>query len=103
MSGRSVKNRTTEEQMKKELEIRNINSITVFNLIQIQNLDLSEYLLIFYPNLIEFPLYILQNTKKKTIKNVCFGNFSFHWLEIEQINETLIEISKFDLSIEKVV
>ena len=54
--------------MKQKLEIRNINSITVLNLIQIQNPNLSEYLLIVYPNLIEFRLYILQYTKKKTIK-----------------------------------
>ena len=54
--------------MKQKLEIRNINSITVLNLIQIQNPDLSEYLLIVYPNLIDFRLFILQYTKKKTIK-----------------------------------
>ena len=57
-----------EESMKQKLEIRNINSITVLKLIQIQNPDLSEYLLIFYLNLIDFRLFILQNTKKKTIK-----------------------------------
>ena len=68
MSDRSVKNKTMEEPMKQKLEIRNINSITVLNLIQIQNPDLSEYLLIVYPNLIDFRLFILQYTKKKTIK-----------------------------------
>ena len=52
----------------KNLEIRNINSITVLNLIQTQNPDLSEYLLIVYPNLMDFRLFILQYTKKKTIK-----------------------------------
>ena len=88
--------------MKQKLEIRNINSITVLNLIQIQNPDLSEHLLIVYANLIDFRLYILQYTKKKD-KNVYFGKFFFHWLEIEQINEILIEISKFELSYEKVV
>ena len=101
MGGRSVKNKTMEEPMKQKLEIRNINSITVLNLIQIQNPDLSEYLLIVYPNLIDFRLFILQYTKKKTIKNVYFGNFFFHWLEIEQIEKILIEISKFELNIEK--
>ena len=54
--------------MKQKLEIRNINSITVLILIQIQNPDLSEYLLIVYPNLMDFRLFILQYTKKKTIK-----------------------------------
>ena len=54
--------------MKQKLEIRYINSITVLNLIQIQNPNFSEYLLIVYPNLLEFRLYILQYTKKKTIK-----------------------------------
>ena len=57
-----------EEPMKQKLEIRNINSITVLHLVQIQNPDLSEYLLIVYPNLIDFRLFILQNTKKKTIQ-----------------------------------
>ena len=64
----SKKNKTREEPMKQKLVIRNINSITVLNLIQIQNPDLSEYLLIVYPNLIDFRLFILQYTKKKTIK-----------------------------------
>ena len=68
MGGRSVKNKAMEEPMKQKLEIRNINSITVLNLIQIQNPDLSEYLLIVYPNLIDFRLFILQYIKKKTIK-----------------------------------
>ena len=68
MSGRSVKNKTTEEPMKQKLEIRNISSITVLSLIQVQNPDLSEYLLIVYPNLIDFRFFILQYTKKKTTK-----------------------------------
>ena len=68
MSGRSVKNKTMEEPMKQKLEIRNINSITVLNLIQIQNPDFSEYLLIVDPNLIDFRLFILRYIKKKTIK-----------------------------------
>ena len=86
--------------MKQKLEIRNINLITVLNLIQIQNPDLSEYLLIVYPNLIDFRLFILQYTKKKTIKTYILVIF-FHWLEIEQIEKILIEISKFELNIEK--
>ena len=40
-----------EEPMRQKLEIKNILSITVLNLIQIKILDLSEYLLIGYPNL----------------------------------------------------
>ena len=68
MGGRSVKNKTMEEPMNQKLETRNINSITVLNLIQIQNPDLSEFLLIVYPNLIDFRLFILQYTKNKTIQ-----------------------------------
>ena len=75
--------------MKQLLKISNIISITVLNLIQIQNLDLSEYLLIDYPNLKDFRWFILQYTKKK---NVHFGIFFFHWLEIEQIGKILIEV-----------
>ena len=54
--------------MKQKLEIKNINSNTVLNLIQIQNPDLSEYLLIVNPNLIDFWLFISQYTNKKMIK-----------------------------------
>ena len=54
--------------MKQKMEIKNILSITVLNLIHIKNLDLSECLLICYPNLKDFRLFILQYTKKKMIK-----------------------------------
>ena len=66
-----------EEPMKQKLEIRNINSITVLNLIQIQDPDLSEHLVIVYPNLIDFRLFILQYTKKKTIKTYILVIFFF--------------------------
>ena len=36
-------------------------------------------------------------------KKVYFGIFVFHWLEIEQIEKILVEISKFELSIEKTI
>ena len=62
------KKKTIEEPMKQLLKIRNITSITVLSLIQIQNLDLSEYLLIDYPNLKDFRLFKLQYTKKRVIK-----------------------------------
>ena len=39
--------------------------------------------------------------QKEKDKNLYFGNFFFHWLEIEQIEKILIQISKFELSIEK--
>ena len=77
MSGRSVKNKTMEEPMKQKLEIKNILSITVLILIQIKNLDLSEYLLIGYPNLKDFRLFILQYTKKKMIKMYILVIFFF--------------------------
>ena len=54
--------------MKQNLEINNIISITVLNLIQIQNPDLSEYFLIDYPNVKDFRLFKLQYIKKKVIK-----------------------------------
>ena len=57
-----------EESMKQILKIRNIISITVLNLIQMQNLDLSDYLLIDNPNLKNVRLFILQYTRKKTTK-----------------------------------
>ena len=53
--------------MKPKLDIRNIISVTVLSLIQIQSIGLSEYLLIDYPVLKDFQLFILQYTKK-TIK-----------------------------------
>ena len=46
-------------------------------------------------------VYITIYEKENDKKNVYFGNFFFHWLEIEQIEKILIEISKFELSIEK--
>ena len=42
--------------------------ITVLNLIQMQNLDLSDYLLLDYPKLKDFQLFILQHTRKKVTK-----------------------------------
>ena len=57
-----------EEPIKQKLEIHNIISITVLILIQIQNLDLSENLFIYYPSLKDFRLLILQYTKKQVIK-----------------------------------
>ena len=54
--------------MKQILKIRNIISITVLNLIQMQNLELTAYLLIDYPSLKNFPLFMLQYTRKKTTK-----------------------------------
>ena len=54
--------------MKQKLRIRYTFSISVLSLIQIQSLDLSEYLLIDYPNLIDYRVLKLQYTKKKTLK-----------------------------------
>ena len=41
--------------------------------------------------------------QKENDKNVYFGNFFFHWLEIEQMGKSLFEISKFELNIEKTI
>ena len=57
-----------EEAMKQKLEIKNIILITVLNLIQLQNLGLSEYILIGYPNIKDFRLFILQYIKNKVIR-----------------------------------
>ena len=54
--------------MKQKMRIRYTISISVLNLIQIQSLDLSEYLLIDYLNLKAFLVLKLQYSKKKTIK-----------------------------------
>ena len=40
---------------------------------------------------------------KENDKNKYVGNFFFHWLEIEQIGKFLIEISKFELNIDKTI
>ena len=97
------KRKTIEEPMKQLLKIRNITSITVLSLIQIQNLDLSEYLLLDYPNLKDFRLFKLQYSKKRVIKMYFLLISFFHCLETEQIEKILIEISKFELSIEKTI
>ena len=49
------------------------------------------------------PVVFITIYQKENNKNVYFGNFSFHWLEIEQIEKILIEISKFEFSIEKTI
>ena len=60
-----------------------------------QNLDLSGYLSINYPNFEKKTGCLYYNIPKQKQKNVCFGNFSFHWLEIKQIEKILIKISNF--------
>ena len=49
------------------------------------------------------PVVYITIYQKQSDKNVYFGNFFFHWLEIEQIEKILIEISKFELSFEKTI
>ena len=48
-----------------------------------------------------FPVVYITINQKESNKNVYFGNFFYHWLEIEQLGEICFEISKFELSIEK--
>ena len=62
---------------KQKLKIKNIISITVLILIQLRNLDLSEYFLIEHPNLKNFQLFKLQYTKKKLIKLYFLVNYFF--------------------------
>ena len=92
-----------EEPMKQKLEIRNINSITVF---EFDTNTKSRFVRISFDCLSKFnrlPVVYTTIYQKENDKNVCFGNFFFHWLEIEQIEKTLIEISKFELNIEKTI
>ena len=51
----------------------------------------------------KLPVVYITIYQKENNKNVYFGNFFFHWLEIEQIEKILIEISKFELSIKKTI
>ena len=51
----------------------------------------------------KLPVVYITIYQKGNNKNVNFGNLSFHWLEIEQIEKILIEISKFQFSIEKTI
>ena len=57
-----------EEPMKQKLKTRNIILITVLTLIQMPNLDLSDYLLTTIQILKNLRFLILQYTKKKVIK-----------------------------------
>ena len=52
---------------------------------------------------IRLPVVYITIYQKENDENVYFGNFFFHWLEIEQIEKTLIEISKFELNIENTI
>ena len=56
-----------------------------------------------YPNFKKLAVFYITIYQKESNKNVYFGDFSFHWLEIEQIEKILIEISKFELSIKKTI
>ena len=69
-----------EEPLNQILKIGNIISITVLNLIQIQNSDLSENFYINFLSLKGFRFLYYQNLKRK--KNV--NNFFFHWLKIKK-------------------
>ena len=51
----------------------------------------------------KLPVVYITKYQKENNKNVYFGNLSFHWLEIEQIEKILIETSIFELSIEKTI
>ena len=52
---------------------------------------------------IKLPVVFITKYQKKNYKKVYFSNLSFHWLEKEQIEKILIEISKFELSIEETI
>ena len=49
------------------------------------------------------PVVYITVYQKESDKINYFGNLFFHWLEIEQIETILIEISKFELNIEKTI
>ena len=89
--------------MKQKYKIRNIISITVLNLTQMQNLDLSDYLLIDYPNLKDFFFFILQCVKKEVIKTYFLVIIFFSLVRNRKNLKILIEISKLGLSIGKII
>ena len=89
--------------MKQKLKIRNIISITVSNFIQIQKfifvrISLNRLSKFKRPPVVSITIY-----RKESDKNVYFGNFLFHWLEIKQIEKILIEIPNFELIIKKTI
>ena len=66
----------------------------------------SRYVRISFDRLSKFnrlPVVFTTIYQKENDKNIYFVNFFFHWLEIEQIGKILIEISKFELNIEKTI
>ena len=66
----------------------------------------SRFVRIFLNRLSKFkrlPVVYITIYHKENDKNVYFGHFFFHWLEIEQIEKISIEISKFELSIKKTI
>ena len=88
--------------MKQKLEIKNINSSTVLNLIKIKK---PRFVRISSNRISKFNRFLDVYTTKyqiETFKNLDSINFFFHWLEIEQIMKILIEISKIELSIKKI-
>ena len=99
MSGRSVKNKTMEEPMKigdKEYQFDYC--------FEFDTNTKSRFVRITFDRLSKFnrlPVVYTTIYQKENNKNVHFGNFFFHWLEIEQIEKVLIEISKLELNIEK--
>ena len=74
----SISKKTMEEPMKQKLEIKNIISITVLNLIQIQNLDLSEYIFNRYCKFKRIRVVYITRYQKRSDKKVYFGSFLFH-------------------------
>ena len=68
MKGQPVKNQKMEELMKQKAEDKKNHFDTVLTSIQIKNLELSDHLLVDYPNFKDFQLFILQYTEKKVIK-----------------------------------
>ena len=103
MSGLLVKNKTTEEPKKQNLEIRKKYFDYCF---KFDTNTKSRFVKIYFNRLSKFkrlPFVYGTIYQKETKTNVYFGNFFFHWLEIEQIKKILIDILKFQLSIETII
>ena len=68
--------------------------------LKIRNIRLSFNRLFNFKRL---PVVYITIYQEESEENISFGNYFLHWLEIEKIEKTLIEFSKFELSIEKIM
>ena len=92
------KNTTMEEPMKPKLRLKNIISITVDLITKSRFFRISSNRLSKFKSL---PVVYITIYHKESVRMYILVIFFYHLLEIVQIVKSLIEISNFDLSIEK--